>query len=351
MCQNVLVKIKKLNSLTNTYDEIDVKGQIVSMYCDDIDRSKTYRVSISNEDNSLSKKKYVDISADKEYYKARFNYLEKYPDSKTELDTLNEKRMKAAVEKENKLRLEEKKRRREFEVETKRREEEIVKEGVDTSVGNELDSVKIYAKNKKIKKPESIVGLGFFKTKALLKTTAFVQSTKPIIAVEPFQSLNFRNMALLKTSDFIRSINPINAEEEESFDCSNIISSSSSVKSNSQIYVRNLTITNGESTYLNKVPLSNSVDIPSTLSKPNDISCVPLINSHIIPPKVISRTGRGIRSAYNDTYQCECGCEMVFDKTEMVHCSGGKRNVDNTNCQKLLNRRCCPNWICRDCVK
>ena len=116
--------------------------------------------------------------------------------------------------------------------------------------------------------------------------------------------------------------------------------------------MRNPVITERELSFCNKVPLKNSVGSPSSSSKINNISCVPsIVKSHLIPSKNVSRTGRRIRSAYNDTYQCECGCKMVFDKTEMVHCSGGERNVDNTNCQKLLNRRCCPNWICSDCVK
>ena len=42
-------------------------------------------------DNSLEKK-HFDISAEKEYYKARMKYVEFYPGDKTNLDVLREKK-------------------------------------------------------------------------------------------------------------------------------------------------------------------------------------------------------------------------------------------------------------------
>ena len=310
MLQYVLVKVKKLNSLTNTYDDIAVEGQIVSKYCDDIDRSTTYRVSLVNDENPLAKKKTVDISADKEYYQARFSYLDKYPDEKTKLDILHEKRKNTASEKENRLRLKEKKRGRVEE------ESKNVEEGNSDAVIEKVSDriPKIDLKRKKNDKVYRTIEIGSLRKKALLKTTEFVRSM-----------------------DFV-------VEEEEPIYIDNTSSGHIPLISSSVVNtVKQLN--------LEDIPLAFTSITSPTLNNNEqmDENILLVRTSDNLPSRVVSRTGRGIRSAYNDTYNCECGCEMSFEKIEMVYCSGGKRNVDNTNCKKLLNRRCCPNWICNDC--
>ena len=105
MCQIVYVTKKKLNSLTRTYDDVEFEGRIVGRYCNDIDKPTTYRVSIIDIANPLEKKKYVDISAEKEYYKARMKYVDKNPNDKTSLDVLHENKNIKAVQKEKRLEL------------------------------------------------------------------------------------------------------------------------------------------------------------------------------------------------------------------------------------------------------
>lgn len=100
-----MVKVKRLNRETNCFDEVEVEGMIVSKFTNDIDHGDRYRVSISNVANPTAKKKFVDISVDKEYYEARFKFLERMPQQKTALDVLHDKKKIAADNKDKNLRL------------------------------------------------------------------------------------------------------------------------------------------------------------------------------------------------------------------------------------------------------
>ena len=285
----------------NTYDEVDAKGQIVSKFNNDIDRSSTYRVSLANDATPLAKKKYVDISADKEYYQARFDYLDKFPDDKSSLDILHEKRMKTAVEKEKKLRQELKNRLRREELEIEERQRGVIS-AIAIEAVKEGDN-KIERSKKKTNKSR-VIEFGAFRNEATLKTKRFIKTLKLFIANEELTNeTNILNTDSMTTS------------------CSAIES----------------------------VCTPEIITAAQSSSAADDIGHLELNHSINVPSQVVSRAGRGIRSSYKDTYLCECGCEEMFDKTEIVRCSGGKRNVDNTNCQKLLNKRCCPNWICNDC--
>ena len=82
---------------------MEFEGRIVGRHCNDIDKPTTYRVSIMDTANPLEKKKYVGISAEKEYCKARMKYIDKKHNNKTPLDVLHANKNIKAVQKEKPL--------------------------------------------------------------------------------------------------------------------------------------------------------------------------------------------------------------------------------------------------------
>lgn len=66
---------------------------------------------------------------------------------------------------------------------------------------------------------------------------------------------------------------------------------------------------------------------------------------------VRSRSGRLVRPNNRSGFtNCDCGCLREYDTTLIVPCHGGSRIVNNTGCMKRLNRTCCPDYVCFDCL-
>ena len=90
---------KKLNPLTRCMDDVQFEGRIVGRYCNDIDKPTT----IIDNENPLERKEFVDISAERDYYKARMRFIDVNPNAKTALDINYENKNVRAVQKEKRL--------------------------------------------------------------------------------------------------------------------------------------------------------------------------------------------------------------------------------------------------------
>ena len=68
------------------------------------------------------------------------------------------------------------------------------------------------------------------------------------------------------------------------------------------------------------------------------------------PVVAVSRSGRTIRPPnLSGETMCECGCGKAYDKTTIVICHGGTRDVNNTGCAKRLHWGCGSTYLCRSC--
>ena len=320
ICQMVIVTIKKLNSETRKYDDVEVNGRIVSKFVDDIDCGTMYRVSITN-DISTERKKFIDISAEKDYYVCRFKYLQNNPNEKSALDISHDKRKKAADLKEKRLRM------------------KVVKNNVAfVPLVNEINHNSAVAIMRNDDDGNSL------KKRALSWVNNFIATLSVIEDVE-----------LTPTANNSSSSSSFSASSSSSLPLQISVIHPTVMKRrvNDKTKARKTipTITDIVTPRIGSVGILNlltSNDYAMSSSVTADVS---LLQPHgeVSVHKVYARSGRQIRSSRQEEAICECGCNKNYDRNTIVYCKGGTRIEKNTGCKKMLNMKCCPQWMCNDC--
>ena len=322
ICQMVMVTIKKLNSETRKYDDVEVSGRIVSKFVDDIDCGTMYRVSITN-DVATDRKKFVDISAEKDYYVCRFKYLQNNPNDKSTLDVSHDKKKKAADLKEKRLRL------------------KAVKNNVAlvplVNVINHHSAVAIMSND---------ADGNSLKKRALSRVNNFVATLSVIQELEltpiidnSLSSSSSSSSASLSSSLPVQNSNlhPTNIKPR----VNNKRVTRKTIAIVSDIVNPGVGISGIENLSTSNVNfMSSSVTVDDALLQPHNESAV---------HKVYARSGRQIRSFRDEEASCECGCNKKYDRNTIVYCKGGTRIEKNTGCKKMLNMKCCSQWMCYDC--
>ena len=296
-------------------DDVQFEGRIVGRFCNDIDKPTTYRVSIIDNENPLERKKFVDISAERDYYKARMSFVDANPNDKTALDINYENKNVRAMQKEKRL---QQKRLRQEEADrinaTNSDGEDIVNNEVNHILGTS-NSVAIIRR----KKP---------------KRRKLKESNTSLI---PLKNGTFKLKALFGIQSFMKDKPPISASSEE---VTEVTIATPKIFVPENISLIPVVSLNASSTLNN-----NILQISEVVSKTHSLE---MLNNNSIPIPLLTSRGRVIRSSCIDEQYCECGCKQKYNTT-MIKCKGGTRRIRNTKCQKLLNIQCVPNWLCNDC--
>ena len=294
----VMVTIKKFNSETRKYDDVEVSGRIVSKFVDDIDFGTMYRVSITN-DVATERKKFIDISAEKDYYVCRFKYLQNNLNEKSVLDASHDKKKKAADLKEKRLRM------------------KAIKNNVAF-----VFLVNVINHNSAVAIMRNDDDGNSLKKRALSRVNNFVAT---LSVIQELESINNSSSSASISSSLPIQLHPTIIKPRVN---NKTKTTGIRISSTANLLTRNINV------------MSSSVTVDDEVLQPHKEGAV---------YKVYARSGRQIRSFRDEEASCECGCNTKYDRSTIVYCKGGTRIEKNTGCKKMLNMKCCPQWMCYDC--
>ena len=355
--QGVLVKVKVQKEDSDKFEMRLMPGRIVAFSDDDINHPPMFRVCLFNDEFPCKAKRYVDIVKETEYYDARFRYREKYPHEETSLDDhWDAKLANAKAREERRLQAEEKQRERE------RRQAQI-------QVDNQVKASEIQARREQ-KAREREEKAQEREEKARQKAEAketkkqeLLEKRRQAKEQKELQKRAAINARRKRTTNDAEDIEYDSGGESEAERMLNIVADGEGDEvanegedndadevSDELADVQDFDVDNGGIIVVNG-------EIKTEVSEDNTTEKDELGHENYAEPKgkekTISIRGRRIIVAPNleDEQLCECGCGLHYESSEMIKCRGGRRNVNPTDCIKIIGKVCCPNWECKDCEK